>query len=390
MESIKRLKNNHTQEAVSLNETVQSEFKALSSDKYFKIFIEAMPDVAMVVNSKRQVIYANRELLDLLSMPEITDSIGLKPGELFKCDNLKDAAEVCGTTKACHYCGLSNSILQARDTGKPALFESRITSRAINGGQAFDIEVKTTPVTLNEHTFYIVSIKDISDNKRRLILENLFFHDILETASGLKRVILSLEDDGSPAEMRQIIENAKKTGTDLIDEILANRILLSAENHDLEIAISRCNSFQILQDVSTHLSYHEIASTRRIFIDPFSHNVPLDTDAVVLTRILINVVKNALEACDEGGTIQMGSRIGNKSVRFWVNNPGVMSVDVQNQLFQRSFSTKGKGRGTGTYSIKLLTSHYLGGEVTFDSNQEEGTTFYINIPLSPPQKVNKV
>lgn len=369
-----------------LGKAIQSDFNTLSSDKYFQMFIEAMPDVALVVNSKRQVIYANRGLLDLLGMPEITDSIGLKPGELFKCENLKDVGEVCGTTKACGYCGLSNSILQARQQGKPALFESRIASGAINGGQAFDVEVKTSPIAVNEQTFYIVSIKDISDNKRRLILEKHFFHDILNAASGLHGIILALEEHEGSEEMREIVDYAKKAGGELVDEISAHRILLAAENNELRIAISRCNSLQLLQDVSAYLSYHEISSAKRIFIDPFSHNAPFDTDVVILKRILINVVKNALEACKEGDTIQMGSRIGDRSVRFWVNNPGVIPVDVQNQLFQRSFSTKGRGRGIGTYSIKLLTSHYLGGEVTFDSNQEEGTTFFINIPLSQPPK----
>ena len=384
------MKKNHEPENGSSPKIIQTEFNLLSSDKYFKIFIEAMPDVAIVVNSKRQVIYANRELLDLLGISDITDSIGLKPGELFKCGNLKDAAEVCGTTKACSYCGLSNSLLQARHSGKPALFESRISSRAINGGQAFDVEVKTSPIAVGEQTFYIVSIKDISDNKRRLILEKYFFHDILNAASGLRGAILALEEHEGSEEMGEIIDYAKKAGGELVDEILAHRILLSAENNELKLAVSRCNSLQVLQDVSAYLSYHEIASAKRIFIDPFSHNVPFDSDPVVLKRILINVVKNALEACKDGETIQMGSRIGDKSVRFWVNNSGVMSKDVQNQLFQRSFSTKGKGRGIGTYSIKLLTSHYLGGEVTFDSNQEDGTTFFIDIPLSPPREADGI
>ena len=366
------------------HKTIESEFNVLSSDMYFQMFIDAMPDVALVVNNERQIIYANQGLLDLLSIHEITDRLGMKPGELFNCVNLKNVSDDCGTTKACGYCGVSNSILQALYTGKPSLFESRITSRAINGGQAFDVEVKTSPIVVKEQTFYIVSIKDISDKKRRLILENLFFHDILNTASGLHGIILALEDHESSDEMRQILDYAKKAGGELVDEILAHRILLSAENNDLQMDISRCNSLQVLQDVSAYLSYHEIASTKRIFIDPFSHNAPFDTDPVLLKRILINVVKNALEACKDGGTIQMGSRISDKSVKFWVNNPGVIPEDVQTQLFQRSFSTKGKGRGIGTYSIKLLTTHYLGGEVTFDSNQENGTTFFIMIPFSPP------
>jgi sensor histidine kinase regulating citrate/malate metabolism len=50
------------------------------------------------------------------------------------------------------------------------------------------------------------------------------------------------------------------------------------------------------------------------------------------------------------------------------------------QIFQRSFSTKGTGRGIGTYSVKLLTEKYLQGEVSFISTKEFGTTFYITIP----------
>jgi sensor histidine kinase regulating citrate/malate metabolism len=52
-----------------------------------------------------------------------------------------------------------------------------------------------------------------------------------------------------------------------------------------------------------------------------------------------------------------------------------MPVDVQLQIFQRSFSTKGNGRGIGTYSIKLLTEQYLNGKVSFVSNESEGTRF---------------
>ena len=378
------MKQESIQSVRSVKQTIKSEFNLLSSDLYFQMFIEAMPDVAIVVNSDRQVIYANKALLGLIGVPEIIQGIGMRPGELFKCDNLKDISARCGTTKACGYCGVLNSILQARLTGKPAVFESRITSQAIDSGQAFDVEVKTSPIIVKEQTFYIISIKDISDKKRRLVLEKIFFHDILNTASGLQGIILALEDQQSPEKMQQIIDYAKKAGGELVDEILAHRILLSAENNDLEIAVFRCNSLQVLQDVSAYLSYHEIASTKNIFIDPFSHNTPFDTDPVILKRILINVVKNALEACSEGGTIQMGSRIMDKNVRFWVNNMGVIPEDIQNQLFQRSFSTKGKGRGIGTYSIKLLTTHYLGGEVAFKSNLEEGTTFYIHIPLSRP------
>jgi sensor histidine kinase regulating citrate/malate metabolism len=49
------------------------------------------------------------------------------------------------------------------------------------------------------------------------------------------------------------------------------------------------------------------------------------------------------------------------------------------QLFQRSFSTKGTGRGIGTYSMKLFGEKYLEGRVDFESTRENGTTFFIEI-----------
>jgi len=54
---------------------------------------------------------------------------------------------------------------------------------------------------------------------------------------------------------------------------------------------------------------------------------------------------------------------------------------VQLQVFQRSFSTKGPGRGIGTYSIRLLVSRYLRGTVDFESSKEQGTTFRVHLPF---------
>ena len=70
-----------------------------------------------------------------------------------------------------------------------------------------------------------------------------------------------------------------------------------------------------------------------------------------------------------------------EEVVFAVHNTEVMPEEVQLQVFQRSFSTKGQpGRGIGTYSMKLLGERYLGGKVSFTSQPSEGTTFRLAIP----------
>ena len=61
---------------------------------------------------------------------------------------------------------------------------------------------------------------------------------------------------------------------------------------------------------------------------------------------------------------------------FRVNNPGVIPANIRTQIFQRSFSTKGHGRGLGTYSMKLFGENYLNGKVYFQSNEKQGTTIH--------------
>jgi len=121
------------------------------------------------------------------------------------------------------------------------------------------------------------------------------------------------------------------------------------------------------------------------------------SDETLLKRILGNLVKNALEATKEEGEIFIGCKLRDDELQFWVYNSDVIPHDVQLQIFQRSFSTKGEGRGLGTYSVKLFTERCLGGHVSFVSNKEDGTIFTVTIPtitrqpqITPQQKPNSI
>jgi signal transduction histidine kinase len=106
------------------------------------------------------------------------------------------------------------------------------------------------------------------------------------------------------------------------------------------------------------------------------------SDQALLSRIIINMIKNAIEASSEDDTITVGAENQGKKLRFWVHNPGVIPADTQLQIFVRSYSTKGSGRGLGTFGMKLLGEEYLKGEVGFNSKENEGTTFWIELPLN--------
>jgi sensor histidine kinase regulating citrate/malate metabolism len=87
-----------------------------------------------------------------------------------------------------------------------------------------------------------------------------------------------------------------------------------------------------------------------------------------------------LEASPKNATVVLDCYQEGATIVFTVNNLSYMSIAVQAQVFQRSFSTKGSGRGLGTYSIKLLTERYLNGTVHFSTSEDKGTTFFVNLP----------
>ena len=105
---------------------------------------------------------------------------------------------------------------------------------------------------------------------------------------------------------------------------------------------------------------------------------------MILGRILDNLVKNALEATVAGGTVTVDATCAGDEVQITVHNPGQIPSEVRPHLFERAFSTRGKGRGLGAYGVKLLTETYLRGRVAFRSDAAHGTTFTVSLPVGGP------
>ena len=106
----------------------------------------------------------------------------------------------------------------------------------------------------------------------------------------------------------------------------------------------------------------------------------------IIIRSLGNLIKNALEAIGSGQKVSITAHDYGENVRFIISNDGVIPKHIQLQIFNRSFSTKAKkGRGIGTYSVKLLIENYLKGKVSFVSNDENQTQFIIEVPKKFPE-----
>ena len=344
--------------------------------------LSSVPDILMVLNAQRQIVYANRALYDLLGLKETdTDKVlGRRQGEVLSCAHAFESEGGCGTTKFCSTCGAMRAILSSQKMAEDVR-ECRIIQD--QPGEALDLRVWARPIKLERELFTAFSAVDIRHEKRRQALERIFFHDVLNTAGGLKGSV-ELFSGASVEELEEFQHIISHLSDELIDEIKVQRELAAAERDELALNPVPVKPVVFLREVADLYANHEVASGRQVRVDSGAWDGVFYTDRTLLRRVVGNMTKNALEASKSGETVSLGCDREDNGIAFWVHNPAVMPQDVQLQIFQRSFSTKGAGRGLGTYSIKLLTERYLMGSVSFTSLPGQGTTFRVCCPDLQP------
>jgi signal transduction histidine kinase len=183
-----------------------------------------------------------------------------------------------------------------------------------------------------------------------------------------------------------MLDTLERSARSLLDEIVAQRQLTSAEAGELELEMRHVDSVALLGEIAEAMRYHDVGVDRRVEVSPDSERFSFETDPTLIRRAIVNLVKNGLEAIKAGEAVTLGARMAEKGdgVVFEVHNPGVIPRDVLLQLFRRSFSTKGAGRGLGTYSVRLLVEEYLHGSVTVTSTRSTGTVFRLEVPNATP------
>jgi len=357
---------------------LQDEKRAVASSDLIATLLNAMPDFLLVLNERRQIVAVNQRLLTVfgVSNPELL--LGLRPGEALDCIHSKDGPDGCGTAKNCAVCGAVLAIMSCQNTGLPQQQECQLMLG--KDCTALDLDVLATPVIIEDKLFTVLALRDISSEKRRYVMERVFFHDILNSAGGI-RGLASLLQDGVSVEVEQEYKGWMVNLADnLIEEINHQRRLLDAERGNYAPVFEPVDLMELLHDVACLFENHERTPDRKIIIEE-SASVTLITDKPLFRRIIGNMALNALEACNRGDTVTIAVQPSPEAVKINVSNPGEIPAEIQLHLFKRSFSTKEKtGRGLGTYSMKLFGERYLGGKVYFNS-ADGVTVFSLELPL---------
>jgi len=311
-----------------------------------------------------------------LEIENVEQILGKRFGEAINCTFAFQEQGGCGTTEHCRYCGAVNAILKSQQSHLKTTSECRIR-RIVNGTENFlDVEVTATPFLHENSNYTIFSLVDISDRKRRSIIENIFFHDIMNIAASLKG-FFELFNSIKEEDQENFIQMGASISQQIIDEIDTQRFLLQAENHQLMVNLQPIDAVEFINQIANDLQFLSEAKNKIIVVNEASTPISVVSDPVLLRRVLNNMVKNALEASTAGQTVTIAVEKSDQQCRFSVHNSSFIPHEIEMQVFMRSFSTKGTQRGIGTYSMKILGEQTLGGKVDFTTSETEGTTFFI-------------
>jgi two-component system nitrogen regulation sensor histidine kinase NtrY len=135
-----------------------------------------------------------------------------------------------------------------------------------------------------------------------------------------------------------------------------------------------------------------VDSVIQLYADPhrniaFRVDIPSDLPELLLDqeqmkRVFINLVKNAIEVMDDGGTIRVTARAvkdGAVQVEVVDDGPGISAEDLS-RIFEPYFSRKKKGGGLGLAIVERIVADH-NGSIHAEQNQPHGARFVMELPV---------
>ena len=115
------------------------------------------------------------------------------------------------------------------------------------------------------------------------------------------------------------------------------------------------------------------------------HIAPSPLDPAQIKQVLVNLIKNAIQAMTRDGVLTVETAMASDGVVLSVGDTGSgIPEPVLRRLFEPFFTTKTTGHGLGlVITRRIILDH--GGDIRVESKPGEGTTFTLDLPSSARQ-----
>lgn len=226
-------------------------------------------------------------------------------------------------------------------------------------------------------------LSDLNNEKDTLM--NIMVHDLKAPINNIKGLTTLLELDGklSPDQYEyvQLIKSSSQSSLEMITDLLDVNAIESGSQLTVE-------PIQLKEFLTKRLhAFAETAGIKNITVNVQVEDVHLHSDKEYLSRIMDNLVSNAIKFSPQGTTVTIKAFEKNGYVHLSVKDQGLGFSEADKKgLFQKfkKLSARPTGgessNGLGLAIVKILIDR-LGGSIELNSAQGQGSEFVVSLPF---------
>ncbi len=330
-------------------ETVQRE-------KYYELIMDFVETGIVVLDEQGAVFQKNRKALALLGLQVLT--------------HVRQLSQKSATLE---------KVLSEAMPGQKMQVEYPTRRGMMN------LSVRVSGITIQGKSLRIVALNDINRelDEREIDswirLTRVLTHEIMNSltpVTSLSETLLALPVSQQDEELRQGLETIRVTGKGLVNFVTSYRRLTRLPVP--EPALFDVRPF--LERVVRLAKHQYPSSTIRFLLDDVQEDLMVYADESMMTQVLTNLLKNAIQAIGESekGEICIRAFVDEQeSVRIEVANNGPrIDPELAAQIFVPFFTTKEDGSGIGL-SLSKQIMRLQGGSIALLPYQDELTTFVV-------------
>lgn len=209
-------------------------------------------------------------------------------------------------------------------------------------------------------------------------------HDILQPLNAARLYVTSLVERQSGGEDARLVENIDDS-LEAIEEILG--ALLDISRLDAGAMTPSITSFRMGDLMrSLEIEYAPIARAREVKLTFVPCSLPVESDRLMLRRLLQNLISNAIKYTPHGRVL-VGCRRRGQALQIGIYDTGVgIPILKRGEIFKEFHRLEqgariARGLGLGLSIVKRL-AHVLNHGIALDSNRSGGSFFSVTVPVA--------
>lgn len=203
-------------------------------------------------------------------------------------------------------------------------------------------------------------------------------HDIGNPLAGMGNLVEILKDKDYGIEVKNEVLDLMSKEIEDLNNLIINYLDFSRES---KLDKEYCDIVEVFNDAIKLLKYEMAKKNIKLNIDKQSELPNILIDRRAIKQVIINIIKNSIEAVEEGGFIDIFIDIEDKCMRISVkdNGYGIDRSELEN-IFNPFYTTKKQGTGLGLSTVyKTIKNH--NGDIEVISSLGHGAEFIILLPI---------